>query len=100
MEPSDSDSVKTDLSVLYGPAPNVWTMFVFFYAIIALLIVIAGVIGLANRSIGESGVVLWAIPVLVLIFASMYGVSYIGQKKGHDQVEGIYHFMKSVIRAK
>ncbi|MFT4535842.1 MAG: hypothetical protein ACI9P5_003212 [Saprospiraceae bacterium] len=95
-EPEDIDG-KTFISGIYGPAPEVWTMFVFFYAIIALSIVIASVIGFANRSIGESGAILWAIPVLVLIFASMYSVSYFGQKKGHNQVEGIYRFLSGGI---
>jgi hypothetical protein len=70
---------------------------VFLYAIIGLSIVIASVIGFANRSIGESGGILWTIPVLVLIFVSMYSVSYFGQKKGHDQVEGIYRFLRGEI---
>ena len=97
MEQSEDDEYKTLISVLYGPAPEVWTMFVFFYAIIGLLIVIATVIGFANKSIGESGAILWAVPFLLIVLASMYAVSYYGQKKGHDQVEGIYKFMLGVL---
>jgi len=82
---------------LYGPSPAVWTMFVFVYAIIALAAVIATVIGFANMSIDESGTILWAVPVLILLFASMYLVSSIGQKKGHDQIEDIHHFFEHCI---
>lgn len=85
---------------LYGPSPAVWTMFVFVYAIIAISIVIVLVIGLANISINESGVILWAIPILVLLFASMYLVSSIGQKKGHNQIEDIHHFFEACIGQK
>lgn len=97
MEASEVEEGKTLISGIYGPSPEVWTMFVFFYAITGLSIVIASVIGFANRSIGESGAILWLVPVLVLIFASMYSVSYFGQKKGHDQVEGIYRFLSERI---
>ena len=82
---------------LYGPSPAVWTMFVFVYAIIALAAVIATVIGFANLSIDESGTILWSVPVLILLFASMYLVSSIGQKKGHDQIEDIHHFFEACI---
>ena len=92
--PSQNGSL---LRGLYGPSPSVWTMFVFFYGIIALSILISLIIGLANLTIDEPGTILWAVPVLVLILASMYLVSYFGQKKGHDQIEDIHHFFESCI---
>ena len=98
MEPSEDNHSQTIISGIYGPAPEAWTMFVFFYAILGLSLVIVTVIGFANRSIGESSVILWAIPVLALLIASMYSVSYFGQKKGHDQVEGIYRFLTRIIQ--
>ncbi len=82
---------------LYGPSPAVWTMFVFVYAVIALSILIATVIGLANLSIDESGAILWAVPLLILLFTSMYFVSSTGQKKGQDQIEDIHHFFEDCI---
>lgn len=98
LEPSENDHNQTSISGLYGPSPEVWTMFVFFYAIIALALVIVAVIGFANLSIGESATVLWIIPILVLAFVSMFAVSYLGQKKGHAQVEGMYEFMESILQ--
>ncbi len=98
MEPSEDDHEQTIISGIYGPAPEVWTMFVFFYAILGLSIIIVTVIGFANRSIGESSAILWAIPVLALLIGSMYSVSYFGQKKGHNQVEDIYKFVMKIIK--
>lgn len=92
--PSETGSL---IRGLYGPAPAVWTMFVFVYAIIAISIVIALVIGFANMSIDESGAILWAVPFLILLLGSMYLVSSIGQKKGHNQIEDIHHFFESCI---
>jgi len=82
---------------LYGPEPAVWTMFVFVYGIIALSIVIATVIGFANMSIDEPTEILWAVPLLFLALASMYLISYTGQKKGHGQISEIHHFFEDCI---
>jgi len=41
--------------------------------------------------------ILWTIPLLLVIFISMYAVSYFGQKKGHNQVEEIYDYMSTII---
>lgn len=98
LEPSENDQNQTSISGLYGPSPEVWTMFVFFYSIIGLALVIITVIGFANLSIGESASVLWSIPILILAFVSMFVVSYFGQKKGHAQVEGMYEFMESILQ--
>lgn len=82
---------------LYGPSPAVWTMFVFVYGIIAIAIVIVTVIGFANISIDESGAILWTVPLLILLLGSMFLVSFTGQKKGHNQIEGIHHYFESLI---
>jgi len=96
VEEDEDDPNQTVLRGLYGPAPNVWTMFVFFYAIIALATVIISVIGLANRSLGESSAILWALPVLLLILISIYATSYFGQRKGHEQIEIIDEFFMTI----
>lgn len=85
---------STNIRGLYGPSPHVWTMFVFFYAIIGFATVIITVIGLANMSIDNSGMILWLLPVLILAFMSLYIVSYTGQRKGHDQVEDLHRFIE------
>lgn len=101
IEPANIEENSTEkgsiLRGLYGPSPAVWTKFVFVYAIIALSTLIALVIGFANMSIGEPTTILWAVPILILLFASMFLVSSIGQKKGHDQIEDIHHFFERCI---
>ncbi|MEE9439987.1 MAG: hypothetical protein V3V14_13350 [Saprospiraceae bacterium] len=82
---------------LYGPSPHVWSMFIFFYAILGLLTMIVIIIGFANRSIGDSGIILWAVPFLIVLIGSIYLVSYFGQKKGHDQLEIIHGFLEKSI---
>ena len=84
----------TLLRGLYGPRPGVWTMFVFFYAIIAFAIVIIGVIGLSNLSLDESGAILWGVPILLLIFLTLYLVAYTGQKMARGQMNILHDFLE------
>lgn len=96
-EQDEDNPELTHLMGVYGPSPAVWTMFIFIYSIIGLAVVIVTVIGFANLSIKESGMILWALPVLLLIFFSFYFVSYFGQKKGHGQMEEISKFYDQCI---
>lgn len=96
VEEDEDDPTITLLKGLYGPSPAVWTMFVFFYAIIAVATVIIAVIGFASMSIGESYSILWALPVLIILFLSLYLTSYFGQLKGHSQIEIIDEFFMNV----
>lgn len=79
---------------LYGPRPAVWTMFVFFYAVIGFAIVVISIIGFANMSLEKSGAVLWLVPVLVIAFMSLYLVAYLGQRKGHDEMVTLHTFLE------
>jgi hypothetical protein len=79
---------------LYGPRPTVWSMFVFFYAVIAFAALIVGIIGLSMMTLDKSSAILWLVPVLALIFLSLYHVAYIGKKKGYDQSETIHRFFE------
>ncbi|MEL6925713.1 MAG: hypothetical protein AAFO94_16835, partial [Bacteroidota bacterium] len=94
IEPEETGSL---LRGLYGPKPAVWTMFVFFYALVGFAVVVVSVIGFANLSIDKSGAILWLVPVLLLIFLSLYLVAYFGQRLGHDQMLTIHHFLEATL---
>jgi len=78
---------------LYGPRPAVWTMFVFIYALIGFSTVVVAVIGWSRRSLGLSAHILWWVPVLVLLFGSIYATSHFGQRLGHDQMSTLHDFL-------
>ena len=84
----------TILRGLYGPRPAVWTLFVFFYALIALAIMVIGTIGMSNISLDKSGAILWWIPALLVVFLSLYLVSYFGQKLSRDQMVTLHEFLQ------
>ncbi len=84
----------TTLRGLYGPRPTVWTMFVFFYALIAFAILVVSVIGLSYLTLDKSANILWVLPLLAALFASLYFVAYSGQKLGQDEMVTIHHFLE------
>lgn len=96
----DDDEQKNTCLIrgVYGPAPSVWTMFVFFYSLIGFLILIIGVMGLSNMSLGKSSSILWFVPILVVVFFSLYMVSYFGQNMGKEQMIVLHRFFKECLK--
>lgn len=82
---------------MYSPRPEVWTMFVLFYSVIGFATLVAAVVGYSNWSLGQSSEVLWAVPVLLLVFLSLYLVSYFGQRKGRKQMITLHSFVEKTL---
>ena len=91
---TDDEEEKTRIRGLYGPKPSVWTMFVFFYAAIGFAIMIISMIGLSYWSLGKPVTLLWLVPVLLLVFLSLYLVAYFGQRLGHKQMTNLHRFLE------
>ncbi len=82
---------------LYGPRPSVWTMFVFFYALIGFAIMVVAIIGFSAWSLGNPIGILYFIPILIAIFLSLYFTAYFGQKIGHDQMLVLHTFVEKAL---
>ena len=82
---------------LYGPAPSVWTMFVFFYSLIGFAIVVVTIIGFSRISLDMPAPILWWLPILIVVLLSLYLVSFFGQKLGHDQMEFLHSFLEECL---
>lgn len=78
---------------LYGPAPAVWTMFVFFYSLVGFVLLAVLIAGLSYLSLGLSGSLLWWALVLAVVLLSLYLVSFFGQRLGHGQMEILHDFL-------
>ncbi|GAB4254527.1 MAG: hypothetical protein Kow0027_20670 [Saprospiraceae bacterium] len=79
---------------LYGPAPNVWTLFIFFYALVGLAFLGVLLVGVSYLTVGMDASILWWALVLAGVLASIYLVSYFGQRLGHDQMEILHNFLE------
>ena len=82
---------------LYGPKPTVWTMFIFFYAGIGFATLMITLVGLSLLSLGKGVGILWFVPLLLLLFASLYITAYLGQKFGHKQMVHLHHFLEECL---
>lgn len=89
----EEDEQGTTARCLFGPSPGVWTMFIFFYAIVGFAIVIISIIGLSNWSLGDSAKILWLVPFLIMFFLTLYLVSFLGQKRGNHQMRHLHDFV-------
>ncbi len=69
-------------------------MFVFFYAVIGFAILVISIVGFSNLSLGNPGPILWFLPLLIIVFLSLYFVAHQGQKLGHDQMLLLHDFVE------
>lgn len=83
---------------LYGPAPSVWLMFVFFYAFLGFVSMIVAIIGFSEWSLGLPGRILWLLPVAAFIVLMIYLSARAGQKLGHEQMYCLRDFLNEALR--
>ncbi len=74
------------LSARFGPHPHVWTMYTAVYFILGIFGLLSGAYGYSQTTLGQPPTALWAIPGLVALAALTYGVPFIGQGLGFDQM--------------
>lgn len=90
----EKDEAGSVLRGLFGPRPEVWTMFVLFYSLIGFAVLVISVIGYSQWSLGNSGAILWWVPILSLVFLTLYLVAYFGQKLGRKQMRILKEFIE------
>jgi len=89
---------KSVLKGLFGPKPQVWTMFMFLHFIIAFLFVVFGILYYVNSSLGKS--VFLAICMLValpVIWIFLYALGRIGRSTGNQQMNQLKSFLTGVL---
>lgn len=84
----------TSIRGLYGPRPAVWTLFVFFYSLIAFAALIISIVGMSFLTLGKPAGILWVVPVLLVVYLSLYLVAYSGKRLGYDQMVRLHKFIE------
>lgn len=79
---------------LYGPNPNIWTLFALLYGSVLLSILFIGFYEGAQYSLGIISSFSWTIPILIGLGISMYLISQLGQKLGAEQTFALHHFLE------
>lgn len=88
---------KTIIRGVYSPKPEVWTLFVMFYSVIGFAMLVIGVYGLSKYMLQLPAMILWWLPVLMLVFLSLYLISYFGQKIGKNQTIILHRFVEESV---
>lgn len=94
IEPSDNGSL---IRGLYGPNPTVWTLFIFFYTCIGFAIIILLMTAASYAMLDKDVSFLWWVPILVLLFLSIYGAAYQGQRFGQKQMGRLHRFVEETL---
>jgi hypothetical protein len=82
------------LTGLFGPSPNVWSMFLAAYAFLILCALFAGMLGLAQLTLGDPPWGLWIAAGSVLAGGGPYAGSLLGQRLAAEQMELLRCFLR------
>jgi hypothetical protein len=96
----ESTPEGTVIRGMYGPHPTVWSLFVLGYAILGFSFFFAALVGFARMSLQLSYGILWALPVILILYFFMYLLSQTGQKMGAEQTFLLHHFYEDAIGEK
>lgn len=77
----------------FSPHPNVWTMFMGVYILLAFAALAGLSYGIVQLTLGQSPWGFWIIPASIALFAFVYGATLIGQGLGAEQM----YTMRSLI---
>lgn len=93
----ESTDDATRLVGVYGPMPNVWTLFTMIYLAVAFLSVFISIIGFSQRALGNDAKILYALPLLATIAIGMYIFSQMGQKLAAAQTYAMHYFFQEAL---
>lgn len=94
LEPVDGGTL---IRGLFGPKPDVWTMFVFFYSALGFLSIMGLIFGLSQMMLKMDPYGMWLVPVGVGLLVVLYIISRIGQKLGRTQINQLNDFLETTL---
>ncbi len=90
LEPIDSGSL---IRGLFGPKPEIWTMFVFFYSAIGFLTLMGLIFGFSQLMLKMNAYGLWAVPAGGSLLIGLFVISKFGQRLGQKQMHQLKEFL-------
>jgi len=92
---------KTVVKGLFGPKPQVWTMFMFFHFAIAVAFIGFAIMAYVQWSLkSDFKLSLSMVIVLPSLWVLMYFLGRIGKKTGHKQMDDLHRFMMKTLEKK
>lgn len=94
----EAENNKSVLKGLFGPKPQVWTLFMFIHFVVGLSFLIFGVMLYVKWSLEESIIMpLMLVIFLPLLWILLYFLGRIGKSTGHHQMDDLHDLMTSII---
>lgn len=92
---------ESELFGLFGPAPTVWTLFMFLHFLVATLFLGFGVWAYSNYSLDTPFTVQVVVMILlVVIWFALYFAGKMGKAAGKKEMYTLYIFMDKTLRGK
>ncbi len=86
------------LKGLFGPNPAVWTLFMFFHFVVAILFIGFAVWTYTNISLGNSYVLQLGLMIaMIIIWFVLYFAGRTGKAKGRPEMEAMNEFMRNTL---
>ncbi|GGH67790.1 hypothetical protein [Phaeocystidibacter marisrubri] len=82
---------------LYGPHPNVWSIFFYGYASMGVLSTFLCIIGISQAMVQGQYWAFWAMGACLLIATVLYLIAQFGQKIGAEQTFEIHHIYTDIM---
>ncbi|SEE21863.1 hypothetical protein SAMN04487765_1798 [Tenacibaculum sp. MAR_2010_89] len=84
---------------LFGPKPQVWTLFMFIHFGVATAFLIFAVVAYSNWSLKKSGFFpIVMLVVLPLLWIVLYAIGSIGKSTGKKQMDELKEFTKQILK--
>lgn len=87
----------TEVRGLYGPHPNVWSIFFYGYAAMGVLGTFLAIIGISQAMIQQKYWAFYAMGACGIIAIVLYFVAQFGQKIGAEQTFDLHHMFKEIL---
>lgn len=87
------------LKGLFGPKPNVWTLFMFIHFGVATAFIIFAIVAYSNWSLKKEGVLpIVMLVVLPILWVTLYFLGRLGKSTGQKQMDELKDFTKLLLK--
>lgn len=98
IEINEIDENTSTLHGLFGPNPTVWTMFMFFHFLVAVLFIGFGAWAYSNWSLENSyGIQIGIMFLMIVLWFVLYFAGRMGKKTGRPEMIALHGFMKKTL---
>ena len=98
IEIEKNEGTETIVKGLFGPKPQVWTLFMFFHFAVAFAFIGFAITAYVQWSLKtDYSLALTVVIALPILWFVMYFLGRIGKSTGHKQMDELYQFMMKTL---